>query len=222
MSIDPVSTLAELVLARPAHAQVLERLGLDYCCGGRRSLAAACAERGLDPATVAVFLEGESEPVAVESTNWNAAPLGELCAHIVDVHHARLRWELPRIGHLAMRARDAHAAEAPELAEVHRVFESLRWELEEHIEDEETHLFPRIAAGERLKPDELAELEREHDGAGAALHRLRELTGGFDCDQALCNTHRALLDGLHGLELEVHQHVHEENNVLFPRALGPR
>src|SRR5579884_2414873 len=96
MAIDPSATLAELVLERSSHARVLERLGLDYCCGGRRSLAEACAERGLDPVTVAAFLESEFEPVAVESTDWAAAPLAELCGHIVEVHHARLRWELPR------------------------------------------------------------------------------------------------------------------------------
>jgi regulator of cell morphogenesis and NO signaling len=221
MAIDPSSSLAELVLERSAHARVLERLGLDYCCGGRRSLAEACAERGLDPATVAVFLESEFDPVAVENADWTAVPLAELCGHIVDTHHARLRWELPRVSELTTRALDAHGADLPELAEVQEVFESMRRELEEHIADEESHLFPRLVAGEVPGPAELAELEREHDGAGAAMHRLRTLTHGYDSGRALCNTHRALLDGLHGLELDLHQHVHEENNILFPRALAP-
>ena len=218
MSIDLSRSLAELVLERPAHARVLERLGLDYCCGGKRSLAAACAERGLDPATVVVFLESALEPSASESADWTTAPLADLCAHIAEVHHGRLRWELPRLADLAARAVAAHGAERPELHELRDVFLLLRSELEGHIVDEEQRLFPALLAGEVPGAEELAQLEREHDEAGAALHRLRELTGGYDTGRALCSTHRALLDGLHGLELELHQHVHEENNVLFPRA----
>lgn len=218
MAIDPSSSLAELVLERPSHTRVLERLGLDYCCGGQRSLAEACAERGLDPATVAVFLESDADPVAPEQTDWVSAPVAELCAHIVEVHHERLRWELPRLSRLAARAREEHGAELPELCELEAVFESLRHELEEHIADEELHLFPRLVAGGAPTPAELAELEHEHDGAGAALHTLRELTHGFDTARARCSVHRALLEGLHALELELHQHVHEENNVLFVRV----
>ena len=218
MSIDPSRSLAELVLERPAHVRVLERLGLDYCCGGKRSLAEACTERGLDTATVIVFLESELEPSASESADWTTAPLADLCAHIAQVHHERLRWELPRLADLAERAVVAHGAERPELHEVRDVLLSLRSELEEHIVDEEQRLFPAILAGEVPGAEELARLEREHDEAGAALHRLRELTAGYDTEHGLCNTHRALLDGLHGLELDLHQHVHEENNVLFPRA----
>jgi len=217
MSIDPSRSLAELVLERPAHGRVLERLGLDYCCGGKHSLAAACAERGLDTATVVVFLESDLEPSGSESADWTTAPLADLCAHIAEVHHERLRWELPRLADLAERAVAAHGAERPELHEVRDVFLSLRSELEEHIVDEEQRLFPALLAGD-VPGAELARLEREHDEAGAALHRLRELTAGYDTARALCNTHHALLDGLHGLELDLHQHVHEENNVLFPRA----
>ena len=218
MSIDPSRSLAELVLERPAHVRVLERLGLDYCCGGKRSLAEACAERGLDTATVVAFLESELEPSGSESADWTTAPLADLCAHIAQVHHERLRWELPRLADLAERAVVAHGAERPELHELRDVLLSLRSELEEHIVDEEQRLFPAILAGDVPGGEELARLEREHDEAGAALHRLRELTAGYDTARALCNTHRALLDGLHGLELDLHQHVHEENNVLFPRA----
>lgn len=218
MPIDPFRSLAELVLERPAHARVLERLGLDYCCGGKRSLADACAERSLDPATVVVFLESELEPSAFESADWTIAPLADLCAHIAEVHHGRLRWELPRLVDLAERAVAAHGAERPELHELRDVLLSLRSELEEHIIDEEQRLFPALVAGDVPGAEELAQLEREHDEVGAALHRLRELTVGYDTARALCNTHHALLDGLHGLELDLHQHVHEENNVLFPRV----
>jgi regulator of cell morphogenesis and NO signaling len=199
---------------------VLTRLGLDYCCGGRRSLEDACRERGLDAATVAVFLERELEPVPVEANDWASEPLPDLCAHIVDVHHARLRSELPRVGELAQRAAEAHGAERPALHEVRAELEALSGELEEHLDEEERELFPLIRAGGSLDRAAVEESLREHDAVGARLRRLRELTDGYDTGEALCNTHRALLQGLHGLELELHQHVHEENNVLFPRALA--
>lgn len=220
MSVDLEQSLGELVAERPSAARVLERLGLDYCCGGRRSLAQACVERSLDPATVAVFLERESNLVAVESRDWARAPLADLCAHIIDEHHARLRWELPRLSELAERAASVHGEVQPQLHDLRDEFTQLRGELEEHIDEEERELFPRIAAGGTLESAYVEELRREHDSAGERLRRLRELAGDYATEHALCSTHRSLLQGLHGLELDLHQHVHEENNILFSRALA--
>jgi len=220
MSTDLDRSLAELVLERPSAARVLQRLGLDYCCGGRRSLREACTEDGLDAQTVAVFLERELDPVALEARDWPSAPLPELCAHIVEEHHGRLRWELPRLSELAERAASVHGEVQPQLHELRDEFEQLRAELEEHIDEEERELFPAIAAGGALDPSDLERLRHEHDGTGTRLRRLRELAGDYATEAALCNTHRALLQGLHGLELDVHQHVHEENNILFPRAVA--
>ncbi len=219
MSVDPSRSLAELVLDRPGAAQLLERLGLDYCCGGKQSLAEACEEQGLDPTTVARFLERGAEPVSVEQVDWRREPLADLCAHIVEQHHARLRWELPRLTELAERAAAVHGDHLPALHELRDELARLRTELEEHIDDEERRLFPALLRGDAFDAEEIAALEHEHDDTGARLRRLRELGGDYATEQALCNTHRALLEGLHGLELDVHQHVHEENNVLFPRAL---
>ena len=220
MSLDLDRSLAELVLERPSAARVLERLGLDYCCGGRRSLRAACADRGLDPHTVVVFLEHELDPVGFEARDWLSAPLADLCAHIVEDHHGRLRSELSRLGELAERAASAHGGVQPQLVELRDELEQLRAELEEHITDEERDLFPDLLAGGALDQARMEELLREHDGTGERLRRLRELGGDYATDEALCTTHRALLQGLHGLELDLHQHVHEENNILFPRALA--
>lgn len=219
MTVDLDRSLAELVLERPSAARVLARLGLDYCCGGRRTLAEACRERGLDPATVAVFLDHEPEPVIVESRDWLSAPLAELCAHIVEEHHGRLRWDLPRLSELAERAAAVHGEALPALHELRAEFEQLRVELEEHIGEEERELFPLLAGGGALDRTQLERLLQQHDTAGLRLRRLRELAGGYATEAALCTTHRGLLQGLHGLELDLHQHVHEENNILFPRAL---
>lgn len=220
MSVELDRSLAELVLERRSAARVLERLGLDYCCGGRRSLREACANRGLDAQTVAVFLERELDPVGLEARDWLSAPIADLCAHIVEEHHGRLRGELPRLSGLAERAASAHGEARPQLHELRDELEALRAELEEHIAEEERELFPVLLAGDAPEPGRLEQLLHEHDGTGARLRRLRELAGDYATEQALCATHRTPLQGLHGLEFDLHQHVHEENNILFPRALA--
>jgi regulator of cell morphogenesis and NO signaling len=108
----------------------------------------------------------------------------------------------------------------PQLHDLRDELEQLRRELEEHIDEEERELFPRLASGEVLEPADVEQLRHEHDSAGARLHRLRQLSGDYATDAALCRTHLTLLEGLHGLELDLHRHVHEENNILFPRALA--
>ena len=219
------ATVAELVLERPERMRLLERLGIDYCCGGDRPIADACRERGLDPATFATLLDALDETAAGDRPqDWAGAPVGELCDHIVESHHAYLRTELPRLAELAAKAAKAHGEEVPELHAVQEAFGRLRAELEEHLDDEEETVFPacrRLAAGETGDGlGSLDALRAEHAAAGDLLVTLRELTRGFDEAGARCNTHRALLVGLAELERDLHEHIHEENNILFPRALA--
>ena len=219
MPIDPSRTVAELVLEEPARARVFEELGLDYCCGGRRSLTDACGARGVAVHEAVAALEAAPSGSSTER-DWTRVPLAELCDHIVAAHHDRLREELPRLDVLLDKVVRAHGDGRPELSEVRETFVALRTELEEHLSAEEDELFPLVRAGGPYDARRLAELEDEHEFAGSALARLRELTGGFDTGRALCNTHRATLEALRELELDLHQHIHEENNVLFPRALA--
>ena len=132
------------MLERPSRARVFERLGLDYCCGGKRSLADACRRRGLDADAVLASLDAEAAPASGEP-DLRDAPLGEVCDHIVEVHHARLREELPRLSGLLAKVVRAHGADHPEFAVQRDVFEELRSELEEHLEEEENVLFPVCA-----------------------------------------------------------------------------
>jgi regulator of cell morphogenesis and NO signaling len=221
MSINPSCLVGQLVVEQPARARVFEQLGIDYCCGGKISLADACLRHGLDlVSTVRVLEATASADVEVESEDWAAAPLSALCAHIVGIHHGRLRTELPRLSGLLEKVERAHAAGRPDLADVRATFEELRADLEHHMDDEEKHLFPACRAGSSPDPSLCEHLEAEHAASGAMLERLRKLTGDYDLDAALCNTHRATIDGLHHLEIELHRHIHEENNILFPRAFA--
>ena len=173
-----------------------------------------------DPADHAVAALDAAANEPSPERDWTQAPLPELCDHIVSSHHEHLREELPRLDTLLEKVVRAHGDERPELAELRDVFTALRNELEEHITTEEEELFPLVRTGGPYDAEQVAELEHEHESAGSALAKLRELSGGYDLDRALCNTHRATLDGLRELELDLHQHIHEENNVLFPRALA--
>jgi regulator of cell morphogenesis and NO signaling len=220
------STVAELVLERPSRARVFEQLGLDYCCGGKRSLDEACRRRGLDAPTVVALLDAAERGSVEPTKDWVEAPLGELCDHIVDRHHEYLRRELPRLSTLLEKVERAHGSDLPTAHDLRATFEQLRTALEQHLAEEEQVLFPAIRAldaGGELEPSfgaEVAASEAQHDSVGALLESLSYLTDRYDTSRALCNTHRATLDALRELELDLHRHVHEENNILFPRALA--
>ncbi|MEZ5077566.1 MAG: iron-sulfur cluster repair di-iron protein [Solirubrobacterales bacterium] len=223
-AIDTQQTLAELVLERPGRAEVFEELDIDYCCGGQSTLAEAAAQRGLAPQTLVARLDAaeHARQAGGAERDWREAPLSELCDHIVDVHHAYLRRELPRIDELLARVVDRHGARAPELGQMHTHFGSLRSALTAHIDSEEEGLFPLCGSLEEGDADAAVLLQFEaheaaHEAVGQALTRMRELAGDYRQDQAFCTTHRVLLGSLQELERDLHQHIHEENNVLFPR-----
>ena len=223
--IDTSTSLGELVAERPARARVFERLRLDYCCGGAESLASACARRGLDAHTAAELLAALDDtlerPEPIEESDWRRASIAELCDHIVSVHHAHLRTELPRITDLLATVVRVHGRGHPELRDLERSFATMRADLERHLDLEENMLFPACRELENratIEDGTLALLEHQHSDTGQSLAALRELADDYDRERALCGTHRTLLDALRRLELDLRQHIHEENNLLFPRA----
>lgn len=229
-TISPSSQVGQIVAAQPLLARVFERVGIDYCCGGKRTLAQACAAKGLDPATVAVLLEAAAQisgpKPAVDAATMSLAALAD---HIEATHHAYLKEELPQLMEKADRVAYKHAWRDPRLPAVAATVHALASEMFSHMMKEEQILFPLVrelekagavthACGSVANP--IRQMEQEHDSAGSALERLRELTDGFQPDAEACNTHRALLAALAQLESDLHEHVHKENNVLFPRAIA--
>ncbi|WP_237181769.1 iron-sulfur cluster repair di-iron protein [Rhodothermus bifroesti] len=220
-------TLGELVAADERRAALFDRLGLDYCCGGRRTLEVACRQRGLDPASVAAVLEAleTTETLKEPAADWQTRPLAELIDYIVRTHHAYLRRELPRLSALMERVAQVHGHQSTWLHEAQKVFGQLKLELEAHLRSEEEVIFPLIQAleqGEVLAAAGLeavlAQAESEHNAAGEALDRLRTLSDNYRVPEWACSSFQALLEGLAQLETDMHRHVHRENNVLFPRA----
>lgn len=222
------TTVGQLVADRPARARIFETFGIDYCCGGKRPLGHAIAEKGLDAKAVLGILDAFDEQVPAAERNWSTATLTELSDHIEQTHHAYLKSELPRAEYLVDKVAHRHGGRAPQLVELARVFGAFKAELESHMRKEEVVLFPicrqldsargplRSHCGSVENP--IAVMMREHDDAGAALARMRELTNDFTPPSDACNTYRALFDSLRQLEQDMHRHVHKENSILFPKA----
>ncbi len=218
------TTLGDLVTANPSLARQLERHGLDYCCGGSRTIADACSTQRVD--VEAVIAELTSDADDRPSPAWTTMAADHLVDHIEATHHRYLWQELPRLSALIGKVRSVHGARHPELEEVARCYDELRADLEPHLMKEERVLFPMIRelATAHVMPtfhcgsvrNPISMMEREHDNAGALLARLRELTGGYTSPADGCTSYEMLYRGLAELEADTHLHVHKENNVLFP------
>ena len=229
-TITPETTVGELVRAKPARSRIFENLGIDYCCGGKKPLNEVCRGKGLDAATVIAMLAALDGAPESASANPDTMSLIELCDHIERAHHDYLREELPRLDFMTRKVAAVHGDHEIRLREVRTVFEAFSEKMTSHTQEEEEIVFPKIRQLEKAKLDKtdvaadlkntLTRLESEHDGAGAALARFRELTDNYTPPEWACNTFRAMYDSLERLEKETHQHVHKENNVLFVKALA--
>jgi regulator of cell morphogenesis and NO signaling len=203
---------------------------IDYCCGGKISLSEACRRNKVDPEEVLEQLrrcDGDRKDEKVVDAD--AMSLTELADHIEATHHAYLRDELPRLDFMTEKVSRVHGDKEPRLLKVREAFVALRAELEPHMMKEEKILFPMVRQLEAsaVRPEfhcgtvanPIRQMEHEHDQAGDALAILREATDDFVPPEWACNTYRAMLDALDQLEGDMHQHIHKENNVLFPKTL---
>lgn len=233
MELTAQTHVAKIATRHPGTIRVFQRHGIDFCCGGKRPLAEACAEHGLEYETLREELAAEMAGPAEDGRDWEEASLAELVEHIVARYHDRLRQELPRLAAMADRVLTVHGDKHPEvLPALAGTFHGLRAELESHTLKEEQILFPwvremeevaRTGAGRAgtLGPSvegPIVVMEAEHDDAAQALAELRRLTDGFRPPTGACTTFRGLYHGLAELEADTHSHIHLENNVLFPRA----
>ena len=226
-------TVREIALEQPTAIRVFEQFGIDYCCGGRKPLAEACAARNLEIDSVIAALEEAEKKPGIEVENWAEKSLESLSSHIVAKHHAYVKRELPRLAQLAEKVVNRHGLTKPELPVIATTLMQLDEELSQHLAKEETVLFPYIAALEQSvsvgtpKPhscfgtvaNPIAMMTQEHDAAGSLIAEIHRLSGNFTTPEDACPTFRAFYDGLREFEQDLHQHIHLENNILFPRAI---
>jgi regulator of cell morphogenesis and NO signaling len=223
-TIDPPihrdQTVGALAATRAGASRVFHRHGLDFCCGGQRTLADACERLGEDPAVLLHELVEEVERRPDDRLAWEGVPLPQLIDHVLERYHAPHRTELPRLVAMARKVEDAHGLR-PDCPQGLSVFlEGMATSLEEHMQKEEQVLFPMLLAGRgRHAGLPIQCMEEEHQDHGKNLERLHAMTTDFVAPRDACNTWRALYLGLEEFELELMQHIHLENNVLFPRAL---
>lgn len=229
MTIDLDTKVGALVLARPETMRYLEGQGVDYCCGGYRSLREACEVAGRSPEEVLAGLAALNPGLGTSASarNWTEASLTELMAHIEATHHAYLRVELPRLDKLLEKVLNAHSENHPELDEVFDLFQALSMDLMPHLLKEEQILFPFIRvmeAGAQAQAcfgtvqSPIRVMEAEHETVGGLLAKLRACTNEYAVPADGCATFRALYEGFKELEADLHLHIFLENQVLHPRA----
>jgi regulator of cell morphogenesis and NO signaling len=226
------STVGDIVAGDFRTASVFEQFGIDFCCGGRRSLEDACRAASADTKAVIKALDALLPSAAGEDevTHW---PVGRLIDHITATHHSYVRSALPAIARYLAKLHEVHGARHPELTRVAAVFDRLSAELEQHMLKEEHVLFPYVRdlaehadqrCGFLQSPfgtvnNPIRMMEQEHRDAGDALQIIRELTDGFTPPADGCTTYAVCMAELVRFERDLHRHVHLENNVLFPKAL---
>tara|TARA_R110002096_G_scaffold16898_14_gene58200 strand:+ start:42889 stop:43551 length:663 start_codon:yes stop_codon:yes gene_type:complete len=213
-------TLGHVATIQPASVHVFLRHGLDFCCGGGQTLSDACVDAGLEAKTIIAEIAAEIAPPSSE--RWDTKPLPELVDFIIQHFHEPLRVDLPALVEAAKKIERVHAKKpsCPKGLAAH--LEQVTAEVLQHLAKEEQVLFPAVLSGSRGSQVQMPirVMMQEHDDHGANLRRSRELADQFVAPPEACATWRALYAGLEKLERELMEHIHLENNVLFPRALG--
>ncbi|HUI80003.1 MAG TPA: iron-sulfur cluster repair di-iron protein [Bryobacteraceae bacterium] len=227
--------VGELAAEYPAATRVLETLGIDYCCGGGTTLEQACRAAGLPIEQVRNSIETalETSGGAAQTRDWNTEPLADLIGHIKNTHHQFTRAEIARLGPLFDKVCSVHGKNHSELEDMRATFGDLAQELTMHLMKEEMMLFPYIERMEEAVLEKspvlpapfgsvqnpVAMMMHEHDGAGEALRAMRAASNGYTAPPDACISYRTLYQALAGFEADLHQHIHLENNILFPRAI---
>jgi regulator of cell morphogenesis and NO signaling len=239
IQVDGNTTVREFAGRYPQTRKVFEQYGIDYCCGGGKCLTEAAQEsQAALPDLVrdieAALVETSPRTATVEK-DWYAAPLHDLIDHILQVHHAYMHEALPRIRELLRKVLHAHGTHHGDmLRQVQDLFNALDTELSNHLRKEEKVLFPYIVATEANRQGDpkgpaacfgsvgnpIRQMETEHESAGKVLVQIRKVTGDYALPDDACPTFRALYEELERMEEDLHQHIHLENNILFPRAVA--
>ncbi|MGH9739027.1 MAG: iron-sulfur cluster repair di-iron protein [Candidatus Acidiferrales bacterium] len=231
MPIETAKTVRDLVLDTPAAARIFENLGIDYCCGGNKPLNEACDDAHVSMEEVIAALE---KPETVPpGRDWRNVPLSEVVAYIVEKHHVFTCDEIKRLMLLISKVISVHGKNHPELLQVQSLFRDLSQELTTHMMREEQLLFPYITEMEeaisRKRPlpsamfgtvqNPVRMMMLEHDSSGRELRKMRGLTDGYVSPPDACVTYQTLYRALEAFERDLHEHIHLENNILFPRSV---
>lgn len=234
MALNATKTVRELAVEIPNATRVFENFGIDYCCGGKKPLDEACRAANLSVTDVIHALETAASPADRSAYDLPSGSLTELIDHIVKTHHKFTREELARLQKLLEKVCSVHGKNHPELLAIQSTFHHLAQELTLHLMKEENVLFPYIIRMEEavlqndpvLPPpfgtvqNPVRMMTQEHDGAGDALRQIRSASANFTAPPEACISYRTLYLALPAFEADLHQHIHLENNILFPQSIA--
>ncbi len=227
------TTIAEIVAEDYRKAEVFKKFGLDFCCGGKKSVEKACSDKKIDAHALITALEEVDIQENDHNMDYNAMKLDELVDHIVTTHHDYVKESLPLIAEFSAKVARVHGNANPEVVEIFNEFTALEQELGQHMHKEEIVLFPFIKQlassknnNEPAPPppfgtinNPITMMEQEHDIAGNTMTSINKLSNNYTPPEHACNTYRVLYAKLEEFENNLHQHVHLENNILFPKAI---
>lgn len=221
-------TVGEIVANDFRTAEVFKKAGIDFCCGGRQKFGEACSERGIVEAKLIAEIQQITEQPQNEFMNFKNWDPVFLAEYIVNTHHKFVLKNLPDLVFYTSKIADVHGEHHPELVEIASLFEKINAELLQHLKNEEEVLFPAIkevvaSGAEEAKKTIVSEITRtfgEHDFAGGAMDEINRISAAYKVPDDGCNTYRFAFKLLEQFEDDLHVHVHLENNILFPKALG--
>ena len=232
MLLDPMKTVRDLAVELPAAARIFEKARIDYCCGGDQLLGAACAKAGVDLQVLEQMLETSPQPATSATVDFQNLSAAELIQYILDKHHVYTRDEMQRLEALVEKVVKAHGANHSELLSMRDLLQQLFAELKGHMFKEEQILFPYLVELEQSvrqeRPAPFAPFGKvnnpirmmmfEHDHAGEILRELRKLSTDYKTPSDACISYQTFYQALEAFEQDLHQHIHLENNLLFPKA----
>ncbi len=227
------ATIGEMVVADYRRAEVFRKFGLDYCCGGKKSLEEACEKKGIDAGAVRRELQALDLQHADTPQDFDSWPLDALADFVVVKHHKYVEGALPMLDELARKVARVHGDRHPELLKIAEIYEAVAQELRMHMHKEERILFPYIKALEAAHRDgksiprpifgtiehPIRMMEAEHESAGSGMETIQMLSGDYNPPADACTSYRVLFAKLSEFEQDLHLHVHLENNILFPKAV---
>ena len=233
MNFNTETRVNEIALSDPGARRILEDAGVDYCCGGGKSLQDACMRANVPAEVVLEQLRQNTRKTETEERGWKDAPLAELTRHIRVHHHGYVRDVIPRLRGMLAKVREKHGSKHREVGEIEKLFGDVAREMLMHMQKEEQILFPYIDALERaaggqhaIEPpffltvrNPIYSMMKEHDAAGELVRQIRAAGNAYRAPEDACTTFQAAYRELEQFEKDLHLHVHLENNILFPRAV---
>lgn len=233
MNMSEETKVKEIAVSNATARKILEQAGVDYCCGGDKSLRDACTQSDASLDEIMERLRTAEEPLSSQDAQWTLAPLHELTRHIVNRHHSYVREAIRRIEPLLAKVKGKHGERHPEIANIEALFYQTSEEMIAHMQKEEQVLFPYInvlvlsvAENRAIEPpffrtvrNPIRTMMKEHDSAGELMRQIRRKTSEYKAPPDACFSFQTLYRELEEFEADLHEHVHLENNILFPRAI---